>query len=364
MRRDVRFNVVEMSGSRFEMGRQYGRQCRELIRDLAANFDRMLLPEEYLYEGREIAMGALPHVRREAPELVEEVEGIAEGADLPFEDVFRLSCSQEMNAWQGCMKQRVVTTVADECTTIAAQRDGSSLVAWNMDWWVQWQPYMVLLHGRPDNGPDFLAFAMAGSVGRPGLSETISVSANYLPYRAAPEYAAGGPDWAGAGIPYSFMARMLLAQKTTADALRLLERTKRMVCLNYTIGDLGGDACCVETMPEHIAVLRPEDGYITHSNSYHAPEFGGIPMEERAERDPRCHRAWEVLSRRPKPLARADIYAALRAHFPREETGVCVHRGGEKPMITLLSFVGDVKNREMWAAMGSPCEHRFLRYDL
>jgi hypothetical protein len=117
-------------------------------------------------------------------------------------------------------------------------------------------------------------------------------------------------------------------------------------------------------MPEHIGVLRPEGTYITHSNSYHAPEFNGYPMEVRAEKDPRCHRAWEILSRKDKPLTRADLYQAQRAHFPRQETGTCVHTHGEKPSITLLSFVGDVANEQMWAAYGSPCEHRFLRYDL
>ena len=364
MRKAVRFNVVEMSGSRFEMGRQYGAQCRDLIADLVENFSAMLLPEEYLQEGREVAMEALPHVEREAPELVEEVRGIADGAGLDFDEVFRLSCSQEMNSWQGCMRQRSTHTVVDNCTTIAAQREGSSLVAWNMDWWTRWQPYMVLLHGQPDDGPRFLSFAMAGSVGRPGLSEHISVSANFLPYRAAPEFAAGGAEWAGAGIPYSFMARMLLAQESTADALELLGRTKRMACLNYTLGDMGGEICCVETMPDDLAVLRPEDGFITHANSYHAPEFDGMTRDELAEKDPRAHRAWEVLSPRDKPLSLEDIYDAQRSHFPDEDTGVCVHRGGEKPMMTLLSFVGDVRAQTMWTAMGSPCEHEFLRYDL
>jgi len=364
MREATRFTVVEMSGSRHEMGVQYGRQCRDLIHSVAKAFDAMLVPEEYREEAREIAKGALPYVKDEAPELIEEVEGIAEGCGLPFKDVFRLSCSQELNAWQGCMRKRAINTIVDECTTIAAQRDGSSLVAWNMDWWIKWQPYMVLLHGIPDDGPRFLSFAIAGSIGRPGLSENISASANYLPYRAAPKFAAGGPDWAGAGIPYSFLARILLQQKSTAEALKMLKRTKRMACLNYTLGDLGGDICCVETMPEDIAVLRPQDGYITHSNTYHAPEFDGVPMEEWAEKDPRCHRAWEVLSRKSKPLTRSDIYEAQRSHFPRKNTGVCVHTHGEKPSITLLSFVGDVKAQTMWAAYGSPCEHQFLKYDL
>ena len=95
MLKSVRFQVVEMSGSRYEMGRQYGRQCRALIRRLVGRFDAMLVPEEYLAGARKVAMGALPVMRREAPELVEEVKGIADGAGLEFEDVFRLSCSQE-----------------------------------------------------------------------------------------------------------------------------------------------------------------------------------------------------------------------------------------------------------------------------
>jgi len=365
MRKAVRFTVVEMSGSRFEMGRQYGRQCRALIRRLVGRFDGMLLEPAYLEAGRKVALEALPHVRAEAPELVEEVEGIAAGAGLDFEDVFRLSCSQEMNSWQGCMRRKAMSTVPTGCTSIAARTDGASLVAWNMDWWIKWQPYMVLLHGHPEDGPDFLSFAMAGSVGRPGLSEHIAVAANFLPYRAAPEFEAGGAEWAGAGVPYSFIARMLLARRSTADALKMLRRVRRMACLNYTIGDTTGDICCVETMPADLAVLRPKDaGFITHANSYHARKFGGLTERQQREKDPRAYRAREVLRRRNEPLERADIYAAQRSHFPRRNTGVCVHSGGERPAITLLSFVGDLREHTVWAAWGSPCEHRFLRYDL
>lgn len=364
MREAVRFTVVEMSGSRYEMGRQYGRQCRTLIRKLVRRFDGMLLEPPYLEEGRKVALQALPVVRREAPELVEEVEGVAAGAGLDFEDVFRLSCSQEMNSWQGCMKRKALSTVPDGCTSFAVQQGGSSLVAWNMDWWIKWQPYMVLLHGAPDDGPRFLSFAMAGSVGRPGLSEHISIAANFLPYRAEAGVEAGGDKWAGPGVPYSFIARMLLAQRSTADALKMLRRVRRMACLNYTLGDTRGDICCVETMPADLAVLKPKEGFIVHANSYQSRKFGGLTEAQQREKDPRAHLAREVLRRRRKPLDRADIYAAQRSHFRGKSTGVCVHTEGARPSITLLSFVGDLRDQEIWAAWGSPCEHRFLRYGL
>ncbi|MGD9495293.1 MAG: C45 family autoproteolytic acyltransferase/hydrolase [Armatimonadota bacterium] len=364
MRETVRFPVVEMSGGRFEMGRQYGRQCRALIRRLARRFDAMLLPEEYLEAGRQAALEALPCVRREAPELVEEVEGIAEGAGLPFEEVFRLSCSQEMNSWQGCMRRQAMGTVPSGCTSIAVAHAEGSLVAWNMDWWVAWQPYLVLLHGHPDDGPSFLSFAIAGSVGRPGLSEHVSVAANFLPYRADPSVEAGSATWAGPGVPYSFISRMLLAQRSTADALKLLRRVRRMACLNYTLGDSGGQIACAETMPADMAVLKPKEGFLVHANSYHSRALGGLTEAQQREKDPRAYRAREVLRRRGRPLERADIYAAQRSHFPGQATGVCVHSAGERPALTLLSFVGDLRERAMWAAYGSPCRHRFVRYPL
>jgi len=364
MRQAIRFPVVEMSGSRYEMGVQYGRQCRGLIRRLVRKFDGFLLPDELRAEGLKVAQEAVRAVRAAAPELLEEVEGIAAGCGLPFEDVFRLSCSQELNSWQGCMRKRAVTTVPSGCTTIAVSHAGSSLVSWNMDWSLHWQPFLVLLHGRPDDGPAFLAVALAGSIGRPGLSERIAASANFLPYRARREVAVGGAEWAGPGVPYSFIARMLLQQRSTPDALRMLERTPRMACLSYTLGDSSGRICCVETLPREQAVLKTREGFLVHANSYHSREFGPMSHDEQRERDPRAWLARETLRRRGMPLARADVYAALRGHFAGRPTGTCVHATEPRLSNTLLSFVGDLNAGTMWTAYGPPCRHRYVPYRL
>ena len=356
-----------MCGSHFEMGRQHGTQCRATIQDLAARFEGVFVRDGTRRpEARRAMAEAVPAVRAAAPELIEEVEGIAAGAGLSFDDAFRLNCFAEMGQWQGCTEKRSAVSIPDECTSLAARTDAVTLVAWNMDWYRLLLPYMVLLRGRPNGEPAFLAFAVAGSVGRPGLSARVAIAANQLPYRPteAPP-GAGGPQWAGPGVPYCFLSRLLLRQNSTRDALALLGRTRRMACLNYTLGDTTGDICCAETTPAAHAVLRPDQHFVAHANSYHSPKFHGLPEAERKERDPRAYTARAMLHERRDRLSREVIAAVQTHHFPGQEGGICVHRDlGGLEGITLLSFVADVGQGRMWAAYGPPCEHEFVAYEL
>lgn len=370
MKEATRFPLIEMHGSHFEMGRQYGTQCQDMIRDLASKFDSIFVRDEKLYEGSHQAMeAAIPIVEASAPWLLEEVHGIADGCGLGFEETFRLSCSAEAGQWRGCMQRRSEVSIRDvkddECTSFAANTADGTLVAWNMDWYQALLPSMVLLHGKPDDQPDFLSFALVGSVGRPGLSEHIAIGANQLPYRPTAAPPEGGPDWGGPGIPYCCISRMLLAQSSTEDAIEVLNNTRRMCCLNYTIGDEYGDICAVETTPDALSILRPDESFLTHANTFHSPDFQGMPEDERAERDPRAYTSHRLLSEHAENIDRHVIADAQTHHFPGDAGGICIHREfDEWPAITLLSFIGEVGKGRMWAAYGSPCQHEFLEYEL
>jgi isopenicillin-N N-acyltransferase-like protein len=345
-----------MEGTHYEMGRQYGSQCRARIRNLVAIFDGLILKEKNIQKGKAVAKEAVPHVRAAAPELLEEVEGIASGAGLGFDDVFRLNCSVELFSWQGCMERAEVSTVPEASSSFAVHAREGTLVAWNMDWWRLWLPYIVLLRGAPKEGPRFMAFAFAGCVGRPGMSERVAVSANFLPYRSRQ-----GPQWDGPGVPYNFLCRMMLKQKSTAEAVAAAVGVKRMACLNYTVGDAQGNICCVETTPRDHDMLYPQEEFIVHANSYHSPKFEGIPEKDQEQRDPRAFHARQLLRRHRDRLDRHTLASVQTAHFPGQSTGVCVHQKlQDREGITLLSFIARVGAGEMWAAHGPPCEHEFL----
>ena len=375
----TRFPVIEMSGSHYDMGRQYGEQCRERIRELQTRFDGLILKDDNVEAAKAVARDAELHVRDAAPELIEEVQGIADATGLDFDAVFRMNCSVEIFAWQGCIEGQAANTVPpapDGCSSFALRAREGTLVAWNMDWWTVWQPHIVLLHGRPDDGPRFFAFAFAGCVGRPGMSEHVAAAANYLPYRGG--RAPGKPnEWEGAGVPYGFLARIILKQRSTEDAVAAAAGVRRMAGVNYTIGDTTGDIRCIETTPLDHAELRPEDlaapqaspdsqgDFLTHANSFLTAKFNGVPEDRLQEGDPRTADARAQLRKASRPLDRHALMRVMTSHFPGDTTGICVHRQlQDKPGISLLSFIANVGQGKMWTAMGPPCEHEYVEYEL
>ena len=109
-----------------------------MIHDLAARIDNLFLGDQgHRRDAYRAIAEALPIVREAAPELVEEVQGIAVGADMSFDDVFRLNCSAEMSQWQGCQEGTAAVSISDQCTSFAARTVRGTLVAWNMDWYQQ-----------------------------------------------------------------------------------------------------------------------------------------------------------------------------------------------------------------------------------
>jgi isopenicillin-N N-acyltransferase-like protein len=90
-KRSIKLKIVEVSGSHYEMGFQYGKACPEI--------PDMLIMTYGLFGGREKIQGFLDatipvylsHTERYAPEIVEEMRGMADGSDLAFKDILFLN---------------------------------------------------------------------------------------------------------------------------------------------------------------------------------------------------------------------------------------------------------------------------------
>src|SRR5205814_1740060 len=145
---------------------------------------------------------------REAPELVEEMRGIARGAGVPFERIFLLNSLLDLSSFryldlaQSCAGCSSFAVVSEAGT-------GKTLLGQTYDMPEFHQDYVTLLRLKPAQGPRQLVVTFAGIVGACGLNEAgLGVNINYL-----------SPRDVGLGRLHSIVVRQILAARQLADAL-------------------------------------------------------------------------------------------------------------------------------------------------
>lgn len=209
----VELVIIDAAGSPREVGRAHGEQARELI---AAGLDRWRdelartgKDADRLWKGLSRESGFRDAAARWAPSLLEEVAGIAEGANADPDAVFATNCLDE--AWWWGQK-------GPGCSSVAvADRGGRPVIGQNMDLDTWMDTTQVALRLRPDDGPEQVLLSRAGVVGLCGANSAgVGLVVNTLDQ--LPE--------AADGLPVAFVLRLVVAQ-TSLDAVEPLLRSIR-----------------------------------------------------------------------------------------------------------------------------------------
>lgn len=133
MKNKREFRVIECKGTPHEIGRQYGEGCRDsILKSMEINFgiptSGYNISQEQLINS---AKKYLPLVKSFDPELIEMIEGQAEGAGISFEQAFALRCTLELGPYY--------PRLSGLCTSFAARgkatRGGKTILGQNIDWY-------------------------------------------------------------------------------------------------------------------------------------------------------------------------------------------------------------------------------------
>lgn len=126
--------VIRVTGTHREVGRRIGEQMKPQVQCVIARLRDSLPPGVSWPEMRLKGGLCLAHGRHAYPQYVEELEGIAEAAAVPFEEVFLAVCEE---LWEPAAWHAGAPTLSRGCTDFAARgqatADGSTLVAHNND---------------------------------------------------------------------------------------------------------------------------------------------------------------------------------------------------------------------------------------
>jgi hypothetical protein len=179
--------VVELSGSPYNRGLIHGRTLKgEIQRSVAVlkasvkeatGADPDVFLAEFLRDHNH-----LPAARRWTPELVEEVRGIADGAEIPFEIARVKQLGDELWAYEE--ERQAAAPAANHCSAVGVPRIGArpAYVAQNMDIESFYDGLQTVLHIREENGvPEQYIFTDAGELALNGMNNrSIGVVVNTL----------------------------------------------------------------------------------------------------------------------------------------------------------------------------------------
>jgi len=309
--------VAEIGGSPRERGRQHGRQLKALVRErdrrwraeiesyLSMPANRFI--DRFLAETRFV-----PAIERHAPDLLDEVRGIAEGADLAYDAVLAAQFMDEEWWYSLGLKQRQDGENAQHCSGLASLTPGGgALLAQNMDlarWSDGLQALLLIRDAAP--GIDAYVLTMAGMIGLCGVNSAgLGLTVNTL----------GDLASATDGLPVAFISRTVLAQSNYDAAARFLARIRHASGQNYILSDgrrLGDFECSTD----HAVAYAPAGaapGCVWHTNHALANrDLAPLSASDAAERSRRNTRGrMSALDRRLKgrsaPLDQGIVREAL-----------------------------------------------------
>jgi isopenicillin-N N-acyltransferase-like protein len=265
------FPLVEVSGPPPERGRQHGRQAAERIRKGRAHYGAQL--EKLSLDAKAVAglvHDYLPVIERFDPAYVDEMRGIAEGAEVAFEDVALLNARTEILklAERPDLRRRLEAAAdPDGCTGVVVMPDatkaGRLIHAQNWDWKQECAETAIVLRLRRDDGPDILTFTEAGALARSGFNAAgIAITANYLQ---------SDRDYSQVGVPLALIRRKVLETEHLALAMRAVYVTPKSASNNMMVSHCEGVAIDFECAPDETFQVHPEEGLLVHANHFVSP---------------------------------------------------------------------------------------------
>ncbi len=356
------FREVEASGSPYECGKQHGAACGDLIRKYldvllqqvnerpeilhgqtgnAAPRDRVTM-QEMCRRARHF----LPVFEEWTPDLVAEIDGIAAGAGLTFDEALVPNVRGHV--------ARV--PVLDGCTTFAltepATGSGETLLAQNSDMDPPMKDLGIVLRQSVRGMPSTLMWTFAGLVGYHGLNELgLSNGANAL----------GVGHWAEGILHYQW-ARLLLEQGSVADGIELAKKLPFASSANSIMADASGAVGDVEIAAgsDHVGEIRDSNGVLTHTNHFLDPELAVYDtfVDEMPDTLDRLRTLNNYTDTHRGGLS-ADSARILLSSHAEGGTGVCRH---EPTVKTAASLIMNPKARTFEVCRGNPCVGSYKTY--
>ncbi|RTZ98461.1 MAG: hypothetical protein DSY89_09615 [Deltaproteobacteria bacterium] len=353
--------VIELDAANpAERGRIYGETTRAIIHQILGVY-KALFGETSGCTWKKILLFLEPYAQKAtafAPDLVEEIDGIAQGAGLSFEEVFAINARSEILLDLGVR--------SNECSALAvlpeATCNQTTLLAQNWDWHDDILPCQVILKiGGNDVYPPMVTFTEAGQLAKIGMNGSgIGLTVNNL-----------SPDRIRPGVPWILVSRRILTSTHFSQAMGYALSAPAAHPMNFLIAHRDGEAVDIETAPGENHIIFPDGNILSHTNHYLRP---CLQFVDQASQDAnsstyiRQHRLQKRLKSMDGRIDVAGIREILKDHFDYPFS-ICAHNclrilPDQLPASTGLSIVMDLAAGRIFYNPGNPCQNPVEQIDL
>ena len=351
----MKFKEITVSGTPYERGLTYGQLCREEIHISIKGYETLFKETKGITweDARKISEYYLSVLRDTEPDYVEEMRGIAEGAEVDLLDIAAFNSRTEIIYAQASKAD------VSECTTISlmapATEGGRVIAAENWDYSTLLRNSLVIVHVYQEDKPDFVMVTEAGMIGGIGMNDRgIAVLLNALTTTVPCQ-----------GIPLRARMRSMLEAETLGDAYVQGGRMPVTVA-NLIATHKDGVAIGFEMDSQDIEPLIPEDGFLVHTNHYIGPKmYLTHDVNHRGSSYIRLQRIRSLVKERHGHITIEDVMSMLRDHagYPYS---ICDHENMKDALVnrdaTNFGIIMDLTENCMYLAPGNPCESEFEKH--
>lgn len=345
-----------VKGNHREIGRQIGEELRPLIEHSIANarhliesaFDNLQLT----WDSAQIqARKYMPFAQERYPKYVEEIMGIAEGANVNYTEL------AVVNGLEAVTTDALHLT---KCTSLAVNEthtaDGHVLVAHNEDWLPDDEPDVYIVQVEPDDEPPFVGMSYGG------LLPNVGFNADGIAQCCDTVY----PSDTRIGIPRVIVSRAVLGSRTIGQAFRHAIVPLRAAGYSHLIAHESGELYNVEVSARNFDIIYGEEGYLAHTNNYLSPKMEAIESEsdELIHTRVRYFRALRLLKQNPKHTVKS-LQSILQDHVNYPDS-ICNHSIFDIDPLdrekTIVSMIMDLSAHQMIVAWGNPCKNNYQNF--
>jgi len=341
--------LLEITGSHREVGWQIGQHMKSQIQSMLAGLQHDLPPgiswEELLYQGSLY----LAHTRAVYPQYVAELEGVAEGAETPFKEVFLLVCEE---LWEAAAWRSGAPRAAKGCTDFAARGqatlDGATLLAHTNDLSAQVEDKLVLLKVQAGDEPQFLGISVGGIGYSAGFNAAgIGLTGNQV-----------DSNDIRPGVPRLMMVRAILAARRLGEAMNVCLLPQRASNYNNVIADLHGEVYSMEGSATDYEPVYIAEDILAHANHYATPAMRKFEYDRNAIADSviRHNRAWRLLRENYGKLS-PELFQRLLGDHANFPASICKHDG---EAVTVFSLILNLTRLSAWIGRGRPCQTEYI----